>query len=428
MKFRPITAIVMALVLTAVGCSSSSEDPESVLRAYEAARNSGETDAVMALYAEDAVVENHPLDTTSPATGVLEIRGYEGQVPSIQGSTGGTEYTELEVSGNTVTFNHAFVNDDGTCFGGTGNQVTVDDDKITLFVWGVEDPTQCTTEVAAQTVTTEAATETTTVLSEANLATAEAVVAAIFEPDEEAFDGFPWFNQQGRSEEEAVTIALFGQALHVEVLDTSCHLADPQLVQCQAHVTDDLADALGSGVVTETYEFTFNDSGEITGLVSETQDGGVGETFTNWAWNIAYPGICDSPAQCAMALLDVVDEYNETYPGATVASYVAAYNSGDIDGVMAVYTEDSVLYGYPSTSEAAGLKAILALTTQDLAAAASTDAYSISNVEVDGDTVTWDQLWVNKEGQNWCMEGQSAVIKDGKILTWTWPSGNSPCP
>jgi ketosteroid isomerase-like protein len=216
-----------------------------------------------------------------------------------------------------------------------------------------------------------------------------------------------------------------GQALHVDVLDVSCDLADPQHVQCQAHTTDDLTDALRGGVVTETLEFTFNDSGEITGFVSETQDGGVGEAFTNWAWNIAYPNICDSPAQCALALLDVVDEYYETYPGATIASYTTAYNSGDIDAVMAVYTEDSLVYGHPITSEAAGLSAIQTMETQDLAAAASTDSYSISNVEVDGDTVTFDQVWVNKEGQNWCRDGQSAVIKDGKILTWTWSSSDS---
>jgi ketosteroid isomerase-like protein len=287
-----------------------------------------------------------------------------------------------------------------------------------------------TTEAVTETVADEVATETTMVLSEANLATAEAVVAAIFEPDEEAFDGFPWFNEQGRSEEEAVSVALFGQALHVEVFDVSCHLADPQLVQCQAHVTDDLADALGSGVVTETYEFSFNDSGEITGLVSETHDGGVGETFTNWAWNIAYPGICDSPAQCALALLDVVDEYNETYPGATIASYVAAYNSGDIDAVMALFTEESTVMGHPM-SNASGLTAIRRVQVQDMDAAADTDAYSISTVEVTGDTVTWNQVWTRSDGRQFCQTGQSAEVEDDTFVSWTWPpptSSGSKCP
>jgi hypothetical protein len=250
------------------------------------------------------------------------------------------------------------------------------------------------------------------------------------DPDEEAFDGFPWFNQQGRSEEDAVSVALFGQALHVDLLDVSCDLTDPQLVQCQAHTADDLSAALGGGVVTETLEFSFNDSGEITGFVSETQDGGVGETFTNWAWNIAYPGICDSPAQCALALLDIVDEYNETYPGATVASYVAAYNSGDIDAVMALFTEESTVMGHPM-SNASGLAAIQRVQVQDMGAAADADAYSISNLDVTGNTVTWNQVWIKSDGRQFCQTGQSAVIEDSKFVSWTWPpstSSGSKCP
>jgi hypothetical protein len=111
-------------------------------------------------------------------------------------------------------------------------------------------------------------------------------------------------------------------------------------------------------------------------------------------------------------------------PAEVLNQYIAAYNSGDIDAIMAAYTEDSVLYGY-SDSEIAGLTALRTMWTDDRAHAASTDPWSISNVEVDGDTVTWDQVWVGNEGESACMEGQSAVIKDGKILTWTWPSGGT---
>jgi hypothetical protein len=114
-------------------------------------------------------------------------------------------------------------------------------------------------------------------------------------------------------------------------------------------------------------------------------------------------------------------------PAAVVDQYVAAYNSGDIDAVMAVFTEDSVISGHPFTSEAAGLTAIRGVQGSDIAAGASTDAYSVSNVEVDGDTVTWDQVWVNDGGESFCRDGQSAVIKDGTMLTWTW-SGSSLCP
>jgi ketosteroid isomerase-like protein len=144
MKFRLLTAIVMALVLTAVGCSSSSEeDPESVLRAFETARNSGDVDAVMEFYAQDAVVMDRPSDEDGIANGRDEIRSMEAQVPGIQGSTGGIEFLDMTVSGNTATFNHKFLDADGGCFGGTGDQVTIEDDEITLYEWGPDDPGQC---------------------------------------------------------------------------------------------------------------------------------------------------------------------------------------------------------------------------------------------------------------------------------------------
>jgi hypothetical protein len=120
-------------------------------------------------------------------------------------------------------------------------------------------------------------------------------------------------------------------------------------------------------------------------------------------------------------------------PAEVVEQYVAAYNSGDIDAVMAVFTEDAVMYGHPIAEgyESAGFGAIWSVHVADLANA-STDAFSISNIEVDGDTVTWDHVWVNRRGDTFCQVGQSAVIKDGKILTWTWPpsdgSGSSEQP
>jgi hypothetical protein len=117
-------------------------------------------------------------------------------------------------------------------------------------------------------------------------------------------------------------------------------------------------------------------------------------------------------------------------PAAVIELYVTAYNSGDIDAVMEVFSEESVMTGHPAAAKKlTGLTQIRhSQVEEDLNYAATENAYSISNVEVDGDTVTWDQLWVNKAGENYCMEGQSAVIKDGKILTWTWPSANRPCP
>ncbi len=151
---RPLGVIapIAVMVLIVAACSSSTrtapstttaaptsmldDDPAGVLADYAEARNSGDVDAVMASYADDAVYENHPLDNDELATGVAEIRSLEARVPQIQGSTGGIEYTEMVVSGNTVTFSHTFHNAQGDCFGSAGNGVTVEGDKITLYVSG----------------------------------------------------------------------------------------------------------------------------------------------------------------------------------------------------------------------------------------------------------------------------------------------------
>jgi ketosteroid isomerase-like protein len=143
-----VAVAVVATVNTGDGMSSSSEDPESVLRAFEAARNSGDVGAVMEFYAEDAVVKDSPVGEDGiangrKANGYAEILSMEAQIPRIQGSTGGIEYLDMTVSGNTATFNHKFLNAGGDCFGGTGDQVTIEDGKITLYDWGTDDPSQC---------------------------------------------------------------------------------------------------------------------------------------------------------------------------------------------------------------------------------------------------------------------------------------------
>jgi len=117
--------------------------PAEVLAAYEDARNAKDVDALIALYADDAVVIGHPLDRNKLAEGVDEIRALERQVPTIMGANGFTEYRAIEVSGNTVTFKQKFVNNSGDCFSdnddGSGNTVTVIDGKITRYVWDDEE-------------------------------------------------------------------------------------------------------------------------------------------------------------------------------------------------------------------------------------------------------------------------------------------------
>ena len=118
---------------------------------------------------------------------------------------------------------------------------------------------------------------------------------------------------------------------------------------------------------------------------------------------------------------------------AVIEGYIAAYNGGDIGEVMAHFSEDSVITGHPTDLNRArgssnGLTEIRALHVEDMTAAASEDAYTISNLEVTGTSVTWDHVWVNKQGTEFCKSGQTAVVEDGVILSWTWAGGGFDCP
>jgi hypothetical protein len=87
-------------------------------------------------YADDAVIEDHPSDTDELATGKSEILVIETGMQVFQGATGTMEYINMEVSGDTVTFDSIFHNAQGECFSSNGSVATMKDDLITLIVWG----------------------------------------------------------------------------------------------------------------------------------------------------------------------------------------------------------------------------------------------------------------------------------------------------
>jgi len=118
---------------------------------------------------------------------------------------------------------------------------------------------------------------------------------------------------------------------------------------------------------------------------------------------------------------------SEIDPAQVIRDHFAAYNSGDIDAVMAFYTEESVVTGHPVGSPQRGLGFIRSYAIQDRGAAAEVDPYTISNVEALGNTVTWDHVWIDGAGNRRCVEGLSAVIEDGKIVSWLWPDTDFVC-
>ena len=98
---------------------------------------------------------------------------------------------------------------------------------------------------------------------------------------------------------------------------------------------------------------------------------------------------------------------------------------------MALFTEDSVVIGHRFSVDSPvsrGLVRIRAVQVNYIDLAATENAYTISNVEVSGDTVTWDTLWVDSFGEEYCQSGQMAVIDDGKIASWEWGGPDIACP
>ena len=64
----------------------------------------------MVFYSQDAVIEGHPEDSDGLATGKSEILIIEEGMQTHQGSTGTMEFINMEVSGDTVTFDSIFHN------------------------------------------------------------------------------------------------------------------------------------------------------------------------------------------------------------------------------------------------------------------------------------------------------------------------------
>lgn len=132
---------LMALVLGA--CGGDDADPAAVAADYLEAFNTEDAEAVMAFYAEDGVIEGHPDDGGGLATGKAEILFLEELVDGYQGDQGKLDYINMEVSGNTVTFDTIFRNAQGKCFSFTGTELTVENDLIALVVWGERDQSFC---------------------------------------------------------------------------------------------------------------------------------------------------------------------------------------------------------------------------------------------------------------------------------------------
>lgn len=107
-------------------------------------------------------------------------------------------------------------------------------------------------------------------------------------------------------------------------------------------------------------------------------------------------------------------------PAEVIEGYVTAYNAQDIDRVMAFFTEDAVLIDGVERIE--GTEAIRAEELGGFGVQApGGEAFSISNLVVTGNTVTFDNHF--KGTAHTCVgTGNEAVVDDGQIVEWKFAS------
>lgn len=150
----------------------------------------------------------------------------------------------------------------------------------------------------------------------------------------------------------------------------------------------------------------------------------------------------------AAVLFGVISAGTATYLGSTrtfgaaadaeqtIEAYFEAYNAKDIDGVMALFGEMSILRGHPYSGLASGaggdsysgLAEIRVVQEQDMENSADVDAYTIHNVDVEGNIVRWDHVYENHLGQLWCGTGHVAEVVDGIIVEWRFAPNRYQCP
>ena len=162
---------------------------------------------------------------------------------------------------------------------------------------------QTTTTGTPDTTTTIPST-TTTVEVWADTAVAEGLIQAVFAEDDTAIENTP--SVSNRAKADATQRRDFNRAVNGVLVEATCEIADPALVTCVVVGADDISSALGTDSFTEQWDFDFNSEWILDFSPNETDD--EYGAFFGWAFD-TYPNICDTPAQCALALLDVTDEY-----------------------------------------------------------------------------------------------------------------------
>ena len=185
-----------------------------------------------------------------------------------------------------------------------GNTTTGDANPVTVAT-SVDDPDAFYANFLTTLAGSPVKVGTTTVLVEADPAIAQEMILAVFDQDDTALEAIPFNSNQ--PQDEATTYREFSLAINGSLIEASCEITDMWKVSCLIHASDDLNVALGTDSYNEEWNISF-DAGGITQIARTLTE--EDEAFLQWAF-ATYPNLCPSPTQCALALLDLVDEYKQ---------------------------------------------------------------------------------------------------------------------
>ena len=129
LRFRSVAAVCAVAMVLIGACGGDGADPGETIQAYIDAYNARDIDAVMAVFADDAVIRNHPF--ASVTEGAQAIRVLQSDDIEAAGRNDAYAISNLAVSGDTVTWNHVW-NERCT---GTRNEAVVEGGKIVSWVF-----------------------------------------------------------------------------------------------------------------------------------------------------------------------------------------------------------------------------------------------------------------------------------------------------
>jgi hypothetical protein len=130
-------ALVVAGLLVVSACAdndAAGSDPAAAVDRYIAAYNSGDVDAAVSVFVDDAVITGHPYaDRTEGRAAIRALTRRD--IGASDRSGGSYEVTKVEVTGNIVTWDHIWHGANGNVWAGFGNEAVVEGGEITIWAF-----------------------------------------------------------------------------------------------------------------------------------------------------------------------------------------------------------------------------------------------------------------------------------------------------